>query len=324
GGSASGGKKDVITSEQYVVAEERPTTCPFCKQCEMKQSEDVLDTWFSSALWPFAGRSAADLATYYPGNLVSNARDILNLWDARMIFSGLEFMGAAPFHDVLIHGTIQTKDGKRMSKSLGTGIDPLTYIEKFGADATRFAVLWQSSGQDIRWDESAAVAGRKFANKIWNAARFVQGITNNGSTSPSAVSSGPNGSPSLEPPRAESRDKQPTTNNTKPKTEASIKILEALAQAKASVARDLEQFEFSQALRTAYDFFWHEVCDTYIEVAKRELMDPALAEQTSATLLHVLRGSLKLLHPFMPFVTEELWSALPDYKPDHLLMVERW
>ncbi|MEK7590370.1 MAG: class I tRNA ligase family protein, partial [Patescibacteria group bacterium] len=160
--------------EGFVVATAKPKQCPFCKECEMEQSPDVLDTWFSSALWPFAGLSETDLKKFYPSNILITARDIINLWVGRMIFSGLEFIGSEPFPEALIHGTILTKEGKRMSKSLGTGIDPLVLIEKYGADATRFGIIWQSMGnQDIRWDETAVMAGKKFANKIWNISRFV-------------------------------------------------------------------------------------------------------------------------------------------------------
>ncbi|MEK7512981.1 MAG: valine--tRNA ligase, partial [Patescibacteria group bacterium] len=256
--------------DAYAVALERPTSCPSCGKCTPVQSPDVLDTWFSSALWPFAGLSERDRTEYYPGNLVSNAREILNLWDTRMIFSGLEFKGRVPFTDILIHGTVLTKDGKRMSKSLGTGIDPMKYIETYGADATRFGVVWQASGQDIRWDEAAIVAGKKFANKVWNAAKFVAGHL--GETS-----------------AGELRDAA---------TDADRAVLEALKKTRDSVTSDLETFEFSSALRTLYDFFWHTFCDRYLEASKSQLEDPALATSTKTILAYVLRESLKLLHTF--------------------------
>jgi valyl-tRNA synthetase len=291
-------KKTIHTefTNNYVVAEKKPARCPFCNECEMEQSPDVLDTWFSSALWPFAGLSKKDLDRYYPGNLVTNARDILNLWDARMIYSGLEFMGEVPFRDVVIHGTIQTKDGKRMSKSLGTGIDPMRYIEEYGADATRFAVLWQATGQDIRWDETTVVAGRKFLNKIWNAARFV--LTN--------LEGAPDG------------------GAPEPRTDADRAALAALAHARASVEHHLPAFDASHALRDAYEFFWHRFCDEYLEAAKLQLKDGVLRAPTQGMLRHLLMESLKLLHPFLPFVTERIWSELRGEAPENMLMVARW
>ena len=284
--------------ERFVVALERPQTCPFCKHCDMEQSPDVLDTWFSSALWPFAGLSEEDKKKYYPGDLVSNAREILNLWDARMIFSGLEFMGKVPFKNILIHGTVLTKEGKRMSKSLGTGADPLEYIEQFGADATRFAVVWQATGQDIRWDEAAAVAGKKFCNKLWNAARFV--ITH----TPAEVfmaKACPRGG-----------------------TAADKAILKKLAAVAAHTEKHIQMFAFSKALRGLYDFFWHEFCDVYVEQSKKQLADVKLKKGTEAVLAHVLISSLKLLHPFLPFVTEEIYQKLPRRAAGGLLIIVPW
>ncbi len=281
----------------FVVAKEKPKTCPFCKKCDMEQSPDVLDTWFSSALWPFAGLSKEDRKKYYPGNLVSNAREILNLWDTRMIFSGLEFMGNIPFRNVLIHGTVLTKDGKRMSKSLGTGIDPLKYVDEYGADATRFAVIWQASGQDIRWDEAAVIAGRKFTNKIWNASRFV-----------------------LE----QTKDLKSANLNKKPtaKTKADTKILKALEKTKKNTGKYIESFQFSRALHELYDFFWHEFCDRYLEISKKQMEDEKLKKNTQAILFYTLRESLKLLHPFLPFITETIYREFPD--TSSLLMIEKW
>jgi len=211
-----------------------------------------------------------------------------------MVFSGLEFKGASPFKNVFIHGTIQTKDGKRMSKSLGTGIDPLKYIDQYGADATRFGIVWQATGQDIKWDEAAVIAGRKFANKIWNAAKFVTQQAN---------------------------AKFGTNDTKRDHTEADTKILDALARTQKSVTTDIENFEFSRALHTAYDFFWHEFCDTYIEAAKLQLADAALTPGTHAVLGTVLTASLRLLHPFMPFVTEAVWEKRGGTTP---LIVEQW
>ncbi len=288
-------KSNLKNEEGYVVSMEKPEKCPFCKTCEMEQSPDVLDTWFSSALWPFAGLSESDLKKYYPGTTLITARDIINLWVARMIYSGTEFMGQEPFRNVLIHGTILTKDGKRMSKSLGTGIDPLKYIEQFGADATRFGIVWQATGQDIRWDETAITAGKKFANKIWNASRFV--LTQIG-------------------------DELFPTNIPEPKTEADKIILEAFTKVKESSVRDIDAFEFSKALHDLYDFFWHDFCDVYLETAKLQAADDATKTSTKHMLVFILRESLKLLHPFVPFVTEEIYQRFPFPEKKVFLMVE--
>ncbi|MDI6820560.1 MAG: valine--tRNA ligase [Patescibacteria group bacterium] len=281
--------------EKFEVSEEKSKKCLFCNKCEMEQSPDILDTWFSSALWPFAGFREKDLKNYYPGDLVMNAREILNLWDARMIFSGLEFKGEVPFKNVLIHGTILTKDGKRMSKSLGTGIDPLKYIDQYGADATRFAVIWQANGQDIRWDETAVLAGRKFTNKIWNAARFVIEKTKNVKIK---------------------------NNAPKAKTEADKKILESLSNIKNSVEKDIEDLEFNKALHNFYDFFWHEFCDVYLEISKKQF-ESENKESTVQILNRILSESLKLLHPFMPFITEQIYQTL-EVKNKKLLLIEPW
>jgi valyl-tRNA synthetase len=279
--------------EKYAVASEKPASCPVCGTCGMKQSEDVLDTWFSSALWPFAGLRKEDRARYYPGDTLITARDIVNLWVARMVFSGLEFMGAAPFSNVLINGTILNKEGRRMSKSLGTGVDPLKYIADFGADATRFAVVWQATGQDIKWDESAVAAGKKFMNKLWNAAKFV--LANS--------EGGPAGEP-----RAE--------------TDADAAILSALETARKKVESAILDFDMSEGLKTLYDFFWHDFCDVYIEKSKPQLAADGTRETTARILLHVLAESLALLHPYLPFITEEIYGALPERNAELLMVAD--
>ncbi len=286
---------DSSYSDNFVVATEKPDTCPFCKKCEMEQSPDVLDTWFSSALWPFAGLSEKDIEKYYPGTALITARDILNLWVARMIYSGIEFHKTEPFQKVLIHGTILTKDGKRMSKSLGTGIDPLKYVDEFGADATRFGIVWQATGQDIRWDESAVQAGKKFANKIWNAGKYIE----------MQIEKYPNGK-----------------SVSAPKTEADANILTALAKIKKGTEEDITAFEFSRALHNLYDFFWHDFCDIYLEASKKQMDNETSVGSTIEILTNVLRESLKLLHPFMPFVTEEIYSRFPFENKAEFLMIE--
>lgn len=285
-----------LNKEKYIVSEKKPKKCPFCKNCEMFQSENVLDTWFSSALWPFAGLSKKDIKKYYPGNTLITARDILNLWVARMIFSGIEFMGKPPFKNVFIHGTILTKDGQRMSKSKGTGIDPLIYINQYGADATRFGIIWQAFGQDIRWDENAVIAGSKFTNKIWNAARFIKLKLNKNIIN--------------------SKNQKP-----KAKTKEDKNILEQLQKTKNNTQKNLENFKFSKALKEIYHFFWHQFCDIYIEKSKKQLEDKKLNSNTQKILLYVLIESLKIIHPFMPFVTEEIYQKFYLKK---LLLIERW
>jgi len=295
--------------ELFVVSDKKPKKCPFCKNCEMEQSSDVLDTWFSSALWPFATlgwpKQTKDLKQFYPTQVLSTARDIINLWVARMIFSGFEFMKKEPFKDVFIHATILTKEGKRMSKSLGTGVDPMTLIEKYGADATRFGLIWQAmKNQDIRWTEEHVIAGQKFCNKIWNATRFV--LMNKPSQS-----------------GADLKILRSRLTQIKNLTAADKRILTQLAKTKKVVEKDLDNFHFGQALHKLYHFFWHEFCDKYIEASKSQIKNPKLKDNTQKILLYILFEFLKLLHPFMPFITEEIYQNLP-IKNRKLLMVEKW
>lgn len=261
----------------------------------MRRSEDVLDTWFSSALWPFATlgwpKQTKDLKNFYPTQVLSTARDIINIWVAKMVFSGLELAGGEPFKDVIIHATVLTKDGRRMSKSLGTGIDPMTLIEKYGADATRFGLMWQAmGGQDMHFDETAMETGRRFITKLWNAARYVS---------------------------AKSKFKIQ-------KSKLQIKMhkddREITAKLKAVIKmtnRDIDRYEFGPALRRIYDFFWEDFANGYLEKTKNRDDIAALV-----TLRFVLETSLKLLHPFIPFVTEELWGIIEASKRP--LIVEEW
>ncbi|MDD5547732.1 MAG: valine--tRNA ligase [Candidatus Pacebacteria bacterium] len=249
---------------------------------------DVLDTWFSSALWPFATlgwpEKTKDLKEFYPTQVLSTARDIINLWVARMIFSSLEFLKEKPFTDVIIHGTILAKDGRRMSKSLGTGIDPLELIEKYGSDATRFGLIWQSMGnQDIKWDETAVMGGKKFANKLWNIARFIlqQEII------------------------------------SEPDLKNDSGLLEKLEQTKKSVGEQIDSYDFGQALHTLYDFIWHDLADKYIEMSKTDENLRAIISKV------VLKDILKLLHPFMPHITEEIYQNMPE-KDKEFIMIEDW
>jgi len=261
---------------------------------------DVLDTWFSSALWPFATlgwpQKTEDLKKFYPTNTLSTDRGIINLWVTRMIFSGMEFMSKDPFQNVYIHATVLTKEGKRMSKSLGTGIDPLLLIEKYGADATRFGTAWQiMGGQDIRFVEDNIVMGRKFCNKIWNASRFVM----------------------MQVGKSKIDSKKPKL--TQKLTPADKKILKALDKTVSLIDKYLENFQFGQAARQLYSFFWHDFCDLYIEKAKKQE-----DKKTKQILSYVLLSSLKLLHPFIPFVTEEIYQGLPIKNKKKCLIIEDW
>ncbi len=261
---------------------------------------DVLDTWFSSALWPFATlgypKETDDLKYFYPNTTMTTARDIIYLWVARMIFSGFEFMGQKPFSEVYIHPTIFNKEGKRMSKSLGTGVDPLELIDKYGADATRFGLTYINTGiQDLKFDEEAIKAGQKFANKLWNIARFT--IMN------------------LENSKSEILNSKQIPN---PKSQSDKQILEKLNQIIKSTDENLDSFRFGQAAHELYDFVWHDLADVYIEESKKDL--------NASVLLYVLISSLKLLHPIMPFVTESIWQNLQanDLVEDKLLINAEW
>jgi len=258
----------------------------------IKGETDVLDTWFSSALWPFTTKN------FYPTDVLTTGRDIINLWVARMIFSGIEFKKEIPFKHVYIHATILTKEGKRMSKSLGTGIDPINLINEFGADATRFGIAYQIMGnQDMKFVKDNIVMGKKFCNKIWNATRYVLSQVPNPKSQIPIKSQAPN--PKL--------------------TNADKTILKQLNKTIKSVNKDLENFKFGKTAHTLYDFFWHDFCDVYIEASKKQG-----DEKTKEILLYVLSTSLKLLHPFTPFVTEEIYQKLPIRHKKSCLIIEKW
>jgi valyl-tRNA synthetase len=269
--------------------------CEICNS-EYKQISDVLDTWFSSALWPIATLGwpdkTKDFKEFYPTQVLSTARDILNLWVTRMIFSGLELAGEKPFSDVIIHATILNKEGKRMSKSLGTGVDPMILIEKYGADATRFGLIWQSmGGQDIRWAEEHVMAGKKFANKIWNITRFILMKTENGFNAKrlNEIKNGENKA-----------------------------IAEKLAVLADNTEKKINEYDFGQALHDIYEFVWKEFADKFIEFSKDKN-----DEETKNVLSWSLVSILKILHPFMPFVTEEIYGHLP-IENKSLLIIEKW
>jgi valyl-tRNA synthetase len=260
-----------------------------CEACggPVRQDEDVLDTWFSSALWPFATlgwpHATPQLRAFYPTDVLLTARDILFLWVARMVMMGIEFTGDVPFHDVYVHSIIQAPDGRRMSKSLGTGIDPLDEIERHGADAVRFGLLAMSSTQDVRYSPEKIGQGERLANKLWNASRLVL----------------LNVRPGLRP-------------EPRPETLEDRWILSRLQRAKRAVTDHVEGFDFSHAALGLYDFIYGELCDWYLELVKPRLYDHEEdSGAVSATLLHVLGETLAIAHPVIPFVTEEIWSYLP-------------
>ena len=256
------------------------------------QSEDVLDTWFSSSLWSFAtlgwkgeGKTA-DVREFHPTSVLSTARDIIFLWVGRMIFSSLEFLGEIPFEKVYIHPTVLNEKGQRMSKSLGTGIDPLVLIDKYGADAVRFGLMYQNTGvQDLKFSESAIVASQKFCNKVWNVSRFI--LMN-----------------------LEISNLKSQISKLQPKTQSDRVVLEKLNEAKKQTANDLEKFEFGKVAHLLYDFIWHNLADTYLEESKKQMQDEKSKANTEEILIYLLVESLKMLHPFIPFITEEIWGKL--------------
>jgi valyl-tRNA synthetase len=288
------------TCDHVHVAAHAPAACRECGG-ELRQEEDVLDTWFSSALWPFATlgwpAQTPELRAFYPTAVLSTARDILFLWVARMIMMGLRFLDRVPFADVYIHSVIQAPDGRRMSKSLGTGIDPLREIERHGADAVRFGLLAMSSSQDVRYSAEKIQQGQALANKLFNAARFALLRIE--------ASLGAHAAGQLAP------RPQPTTVEDR-------WILSRLQQIKQDTAARIEDYDFSHAALGLYDFVYAELCDWYVELVKHRLPDrvegeggpPAERVALAATLLHVLRETVALAHPVIPFVTEELWRHL--------------
>jgi valyl-tRNA synthetase len=265
------------------VAETTPDACAECGSERLERSEEVLDTWFSSCLWPFATLGwpddTPDLRSFYPGDVNTTAREIIRLWENRMIFCGLELMGDVPFTDVVIHSTVLAPDGRRMSKSLGTGIDPLDVIDAHGADATRYGLLKITSTQDTRFSVGAIEEGRKLANKLWNVARLI-------------LSQTADARPAVRARELEERW-----------------ILARLEQTRAELERDLAEFDFAHAVDRLYHLTFDDFCDWYAEAVKPRLYEGD--EDARATALAALERLLKLLHPVMPHVTEEIWSNLP-------------
>ncbi len=278
--------------EEVIVEEQAPEACPTCGG-DVYQDEDVLDTWFSSALWPFSTLGWPDptpeMDYFFPTDVLVTGWDIIPFWVARMIFSGLEHLGEAPFHTVLIHGLVLDAEGRKMSKSLGNGVDPLDVVEQYGADALRFSLLFGNApGNEMRFLWDRVEAGRNFANKLWNACRFT--LMN----------------------LDEEFDPSHCPDVLWPEDSW---ILGRLAETVQRVESGFESYQLGEALRTMYDFAWSEFCDWYIEMAKirmNDALEPASGRAARYTLVRVLGDTLKLLHPIIPFVTEEMWSALPD------------
>ena len=287
---------------ETIVAMDAPHTCPKCGSGKLHQDEDTLDTWFSSALWPFSTLGwpdqTEDLKYFYPTDTLVTGYDIIFFWVARMIFSGMEHMGEPPFKTVFIHGLIRDAQGRKMSKSLGNGIDPLEVIAQYGADALRFTlVTGNSPGNDLRFSQEKVEASRNFANKIWNASRFIL-MNIDGQDVPNQL-----------PEKLALEDKW---------------IVNQFNQVVKEVTDNLEHFEIGIAVQKLYDFLWDELCDWYIEIAKIRLQssDESAAQAARQVLVWVMTGTLQLLHPFMPYITEEIWQSLPH--EGESIMVSKW
>ncbi|HOO91482.1 MAG TPA: class I tRNA ligase family protein, partial [Syntrophales bacterium] len=289
---------------EIIVSVEDPDKCPTCGGTSLRQDDDVLDTWFSSALWPFSTMGWPDkteaLETFYPTSLLITGFDIIFFWVARMMMMGLYVMGEVPFKDVYLHALVRDEKGEKMSKSKGNSIDPLEMIDKYGADAMRFTLAaFTAQGRDVKMSEERIKGYRFFVNKIWNAARFS--IMN------------------LEDYPGET---------ALPKEEYSIAdrwIKDSLNSTVADVTKALDEYRFNEAAGKIYQFIWHEFCDWYLELIKPALYDKGSIQGKIAaqqTLLTVLKTTIQLLHPFMPFVTEEIWQKLT--KEDGYIVVSRF
>ncbi len=287
---------------QITVSADEPCCCKHCGSKNIEQDPDTLDTWFSSALWPFSTLGwpddTKDLKHYYPTNTLVTGYDIIPFWVMRMMFSGIEQTGQVPFDTVLIHGLVRDSQGRKMSKSLGNGVDPLEVIDQFGADALRFSLATGNSpGNDMRYIPERVEASRNFANKLWNAARFILMNLPDGDVKP------------LDSSAFALEDKW---------------IVSKFNTLTAEVTENLDKFELGLAVQKLYDFIWDVFCDWYIEISKSRLNgDDAVAADTArSVLVYVFTGTLALLHPFMPFITEEIWQSMPH--SGEALMVSEW
>jgi valyl-tRNA synthetase len=301
------------TCGAVTVSREDITSCPKCESSALHRDEDVLDTWFSSWLWPFSTLgwpdNTVDLQRYYPTSVMETGYDIIFFWVARMVMSGIHFMGTIPFDTIYLHGLVRDAHGEKMSKSKNNVVDPLDVMDKFGTDALRFTLATSSTpGNDMKLIEDRIIGNRNFANKIWNASRFVLMATEE-------IGGG-----------------IPAIGDLQPRTLADRWILSRFEQLTSSVTRLIEDFQLGEAGRQINDFFWSDYCDWYVEIAKVQMQGDAEARHTTAGILRaVLDQSLRLLHPFMPFVTEEVWHnlyriSLPDQTlwPSPALIVAAW
>src|SRR5579885_2421956 len=298
------------TCGQITVAREDPTVCAHCGSDAIHQDPDVLDTWFSSWLWPFSTLGwpddTPDLRRYYPTSVLETGYDIIFFWVARMVMAGIHFLGLIPFNTIYLHGMVRDEHGQKQSKSKGNGVDPLDIIEEYGTDALRFTLATSSTpGNNTNLSMNRVIGNRNFANKIWNAARFVIGQTDGLAT----------GIPALE--------------SIQPKTLADRWIISRAQRLATEVTRLMEEYQYGEAGRQIFEFFWSEYCDWYLEVAKIQLQSAEQRERTASILRAVLDHSLRLLHPFMPFVTEEVWQHLyadvPEaQRPASALIIAPW
>ncbi len=289
---------------EMTVAKEAPAACPKCGSTHLYQDEDTLDTWFSSALWPFSTlgwpEQTPELKYFYPTDVLVTGYDIIFFWVIRMVFSGLEQTGEVPFHTVLIHGLVRDSQGRKMSKSLGNGIDPLEVIDKYGADALRLTLITGNApGNDMRFYWERVEASRNFANKVWNASRFI--MMNLGDTQPA----------------------EPAAADLQPVDRWILSRVNTLAR---EMTENMDKYELGIAVQKVYDFIWEEFCDWYIEIAKVRLYqkekDPAAADTALWVLKTVLTNALKMLHPFLPFITEEIYCTLnPE---EETIMLAAW
>jgi valyl-tRNA synthetase len=281
-----------------IVAREDPVECPYCGSQKFVQDEDVLDTWFSSALWPFSTLGwpdkTVDLETFYPTTVLVTGFDIIFFWVARMIMMGLKFEENVPFRDVYIHALVRDMKGQKMSKSKGNVVDPLTMMEKYGTDAFRFTLAaFAAQGRDVKFSEDRVEGYRHFVNKLWNGARFIMMNSQSADVGKSAVF------PEI------------TALNLPARW-----MLSRLAITAESVNKSLDEYRFNDAASDIYQFVWHEFCDWYIEMAKSDIRNPEIQRNVIECLLYTLDASLRLLHPFMPFVTEEIWQKIPHLRRD--------
>src|SRR5579863_9169625 len=278
--------------EQMTVSRTDISICPHCESSDLHQDEDVLDTWFSSWLWPFSTLGwpevTPDLHRYYPTSVMETGYDIIFFWVARMVMSGIHFLGVTPFHIIYLHGLVRDAKGEKMSKSKNNVIDPLDVMDQYGTDALRFTLATSSSpGNDMKLVPERIIGNRNFANKIWNASRFVMMAT-------STIGGG-----------------VPTIEELQPRTLADFWILSRFARLTREVTRLIEAFQLGEAGRQINEFFWSDYCDWYLEIAKVQMQGNEEAQRTTANILRALLDqSMRLLHPFMPFVTEEVWQHL--------------